>query len=159
MRCLLDNIQNNDIKVNGEIVCSDLNNDLINLWNVIKTSPESVHYHYKHLWEELNYDNNKTRKRAYFEEIRDRLNKEHNPLDFLFILRTTTNGMCRYNKKGEFNNSFHITRDGIKPETLKDIIFEWSELLNIFNVQFKWQSFENVNPKIDDLVFLRSALC
>lgn len=33
--------------------------------------------------------------------------------------------MPRYNKNGEFNNSFHITRDGINTETLKKIIFQW----------------------------------
>ena len=75
-------------------------------------------------------------KRAYFEAIRGRLNKEHNPLDFMFIMRTTTNGMPRYNKNGEFNNSFHITRDGIMPDKLSKIITEWSELLNKYDLTY-----------------------
>ena len=152
MRCLLDNLKENKIKVNN-IICSDLNDDLINLWNIIKTSPEVVFSHYNTLWYELNKTEDKAVNRAYFEQIRDRLNKEHNPLDFIFILRTTTNGMPRYNGKGEFNNSFHITRNGIKPETFKKIVFEWSELLNQYNVGFKCCSFDTVAPNSNDFVF------
>ncbi|MDE6285044.1 MAG: DNA adenine methylase, partial [Bacilli bacterium] len=153
MRCLLDNLKENKIKVNN-IICSDLNNDLINLWNIIKTSPEAIFSHYNVLWNELNSTEDKAVKRAYFEQIRDRLNKEHNPMDFMFILRTTTNGMPRYNSKGEFNNSFHITRNGIKPDTFKKIIYEWAELLNQYNVEFKCHSFEGVSTNENDFVFV-----
>lgn len=124
-----------DIKVN-KYVCSDVNEHLINLWNKIKNSPSEVAIHYSNLWDELNKDDDKSRKRKYFEHIRDMFNKEHNPLDFMFIMRTTTNGMPRFNGKGEFNNSFHITRDGIRPDKLCKIINEWSELLNEKDVQF-----------------------
>lgn len=66
----------------------------------------------------------KAYKRKFFETVRERYNKYHNPLDFMFIMRTTTNGMPRYNQKGEFNNSFHITRNGINPDTLRSVVFE-----------------------------------
>jgi len=69
-------------------------------------------------------------------------------------MRTTTNGMPRYNKSGEFNNSFHVTRDGIKPETLDKIIHEWSELLNINNVKFIHQSYENIQSQKGDVLYL-----
>lgn len=39
----------------------------------------------------------------YYYEVRDRFNKNHNPLDFLFINRSCFNGMIRFNRKGEFN--------------------------------------------------------
>ena len=96
----------------------------------------------------------KREKKKYFGEIRDRLNKEHNPLDFMFIMRTTTNGMPRYNKNGEFNNSFHVTRNGIVPETLSDIVLEWSELLNKYNVQFKVQDYLEVKANKEDFLYL-----
>ena len=60
------------------------------------------------LWGELNKTEDKAVKRAYFEAIRDRLNKEHNPLDFMFINRVCYNGLIRYNQKGEFNTSYHL---------------------------------------------------
>lgn len=118
MRALTETPQ---IHVN-HIVCSDINNDLINTWNSIKEQPNDLYEHYVSLWNELNKDDNKTRKRDYFNEVRARYNKEHNPFDFFFIMRTTTNGMPRYNSKGNFNNSFHITRNGITPLLLKPIL-------------------------------------
>jgi DNA adenine methylase len=38
--------------------------------------------------------------------IRDRFNRDHNPLDFLFVNRAGFNGMIRFNKKGGFNIPF-----------------------------------------------------
>lgn len=149
LRRLLDS----DIKVKN-YVCSDLNQDLINLWLEIKNNPEECFKHYNELWSELNHDEDKARKRSYFESIRKRYNENHNPLDFLFIMRTTTNGMPRYNRKGEFNNSFHITRNGINPETLHKILIEWSELLNKHNVQFICQDYQTVKTMKNDFLYL-----
>lgn len=144
---------NSDIKVKN-IICSDLNADLINLWVEIKNNPEKAFKHYETLWNELNKDEDKARKRSYFEEIRARYNKDRNPLDFLFIMRTTTNGMPRYNKDGNFNNSFHITRNGINPETLRKILIEWSNLLNERNVQFICQDYKNIKTTKNDFIYL-----
>lgn len=47
----------------------------------------------------------------YYYEVRNRFNKEHNPLDFLFLNRSCFNGMIRFNKKYEFNVPY-----GHKPE-------------------------------------------
>lgn len=43
--------------------------------------------------------------------IRERFNKEHSPLDFLFLNRSCFNGMMRFNKNNEFNVPY-----GHKPE-------------------------------------------
>lgn len=149
LRRLLDS----DIKVN-RYICSDLNGELIDLWNQIINYPDLVYNHYKILWSELNKDDDKQRKKEYFTQIRERYNEEHNPLDFMFIMRTTTNGMPRYNRNGEFNNSFHVTRNGIIPETLKKIIYEWSDLLKKNNVEFIACFYEVINPKENDFVYL-----
>lgn len=150
---VLRRLLSSDIKVNNYI-CSDINEDLINLWTMVKKEPTKVASHYKELWGILNKDSDLDRKRDYFNLIRDRLNKEHNPLDFMFIMRTTTNGMPRYNKNGEFNNSFHITRNGIKPDTLEKIILEWSDLLNLHNVEFQCMDYSQINPTNKDLLYL-----
>lgn len=139
LRTLLDS----DIDVN-RFVCSDINEDLIKLWNTIKMAPESVYATYKTLWEELNKDNDILRKRSFFEEQRELYNETHDPLLFFFIMRTTTNGMPRYNQKGEFNNSFHLTRNGIEPNRVKPIIDEWSRKLRENGVEFIHQSYENI---------------
>lgn len=139
----------------NHFICSDINEDLINLWLAIKMKPEKVYEHYNRLWIELNKDDNKDRKRKFFEEVRKEYNINHNELDFMFIMRTTTNGMPRYNKNGEFNNSFHITRNGITPYKLQKIIYEWSDLLNKKDVEFVCSSYEKfTNLNENDFLYL-----
>lgn len=140
---ILMGLLNSDISVK-RYICSDLNEDLIKLWNNIKHSPEAVYSMYETLWNELNKDSDIDRKRKFFEEQRCVYNETHNPLVFFFIMRTTTNGMPRYNKNGDFNNSFHITRNGIEPKRLKPILMEWSDKLKKNNVEFINQSYENI---------------
>lgn len=45
-------------------------------------------------------------KTSYYYEVRDRFNKEHNSLDFLFLQRSNFNGMMRFNNKGDYNVPF-----------------------------------------------------
>lgn len=160
LRHLLDN--RNIIRVN-RFECSDLNADLIALWNCIKNEPEAVSEHYRKLWTEMKSTDDRGEKREYFNKVRARYNKTRNPLDFMFIMRTTTNGMPRFAKTPvirdgkeyyNFNNSFHITRDGIQPETLDNIIREWSEILNENNVQFIHRSYDTINPTEYDFVYM-----
>ena len=135
-------------------ICSDINNDLISLWNMIKDNPSKIIEEYTKMWNELNIDDNKERKKQYFYMVRERFNKSKNPCDFMFIMRTTTNGMPRYNKNGEFNNSFHVTRDGIKPDTFSKIVKEWSEVLNKSNVQFIHRSYNEIITTKNDFIYL-----
>lgn len=144
----------NEAKNFKSFICSDLNEDLINSYNLIKTDPLLVIKSYTQMWNELNQKNNSIDdKKKYFEKIRTRLNTEHNPTDFIFIMRTTTNGMPRYNKNGEFNNSFHITRNGIQPDKFEKIVLKWNILLNKYNVQFIHQSYEKIKPTKNDIVY------
>lgn len=150
---VLRQLLNSDIKVN-EYICSDINKDLINLWNKIKENPYELALNYENLWNKLNKDDDKERKKRFFEEVRARYNLSHNESDFLFIMRTTTKGMPRYNKKGEFNNSFHITRNGIKPNTLCRILQEWSTILQEKNVNFLHKDYLEITSKEDDVLYL-----
>ena len=146
-------LMNSDIFVK-RYVCSDINKDLIALWEKVKYSPDEIYESYVKLWEELNKDNDIYRKRKFFEEQRKIYNETHNPLVFFFIMRTTTNGMPRYNQKGEFNNSFHVTRNGIKPELLKPILYEWSVKLRKNNVEFVHRSYEEILGEVKEGDFI-----
>ncbi|MDR2384130.1 MAG: Dam family site-specific DNA-(adenine-N6)-methyltransferase [Tannerella sp.] len=101
-------------------LAGDIIPELINLWNAIKITPELVAKEYRKRWIKL-------QKEGYeiFYKIRDDFNRTRNEHDFLFLTRTCVNGLIRYNNKGEFNNSFHLTRPGINPENLKEVIFQW----------------------------------
>jgi DNA adenine methylase len=73
-------------------------------------------------------------------EIRNSFNATKNEYDFLFLTRTCVNGLIRYNDKGEFNNSFHITRPGINPGALSNIINQWRFIIkdiNFYNCDYR----------------------
>jgi DNA adenine methylase len=150
---ILYQLLSSDIKVNNYI-CSDINKQLIDLWNFIKDHPNELIDSYDIMWNELNADDDLERKKQYFYKVRERFNELGSPKDFLFISRTTTNGLIRYNKKGEFNNSFHVTRKGIIPSTLASIILDWSNKLNDNNVQFIHQDYSQIHTYENDLLYL-----
>ena len=42
----------------------------------------------------------------YYYEVRQRFNRDHDPLDFLFLNRSCFNGLIRFNRRSGFNVSF-----------------------------------------------------
>lgn len=141
-----------NIKVN-KIVCSDINGDLISLWNTIKDNPYTLFSEYERMWNELNIDDNIDRRKEYFYKIRREFNQSRDPFKFLFLSRTCTNGLIRYNSKGEFNTSLHFTRKGINPKRLYEIITDWANKLNDRNVVFKQIPFNEIQTNEDDFVY------
>lgn len=128
---------------------SDIIPELIELWKMIKAEPKLVSEEYRMRWERLQ----KEGQDVYY-EIRDNFNKTHNSMDFLFITRTCVNGMIRYNSDGEFNNSFHLSRPGIHPDSLSKVIHQWSNIIQKFeflNVDYR-ECLSEANEK--DFIFL-----
>lgn len=146
-------METEDIRVN-KYVCSDTNVSLIGLWIMIKDSPQLVFSNYQRQWNELNSTNEIPLQKEYYLKIRDKYNKERNPLDFMFLNRTCFNGLIRYNKDGEFNVPFHMNRSGITPDKFEKIIYEWSDLLNKNNVSFKIMNYTWIRPKEEDFMYL-----
>ena len=127
---------------------------LIELFNTIKCDPISVFNTYEEFWSKLNKDDDVDRQKKFYENIRERFNKEKSPLDFMFLNRCCYNGLIRYNKKGEFNSPFHIGRPGIRPYKLHDILMDWSWVLNKYNVTFEIKSYEQIKPYKNDFIYL-----
>ncbi len=94
----------------------------------------------------------------YYYEVRERLNKTHEPLDFLFLNRCCFNGMIRFNRKGDFNIPF-----GHKPQRFsKGYITKIVNQVNYVHVMsrhFNWsficQDFKETLKDIsaDDFVY------
>ncbi len=64
---------------------------------------------------------------GHYYSIRDRFNKEGDPLDFLFLNRSCFNGVIRFNRKGEFNVPFCRKPDRFRQAYITKIVnqVEW----------------------------------
>jgi DNA adenine methylase len=88
----------------AKAIFSDINPHLINFYSALKSgaiTPAKV----KQFLEEEG-GNLQRHGESYFYKIRERFNKDGNPLDFLFLSRSCFNGMIRFNSKGGFNVPF-----------------------------------------------------
>jgi DNA adenine methylase len=119
-----------------EGLAGDICAPLIQLWEYIKCDPGSLALDYQSRWEQLQKEGP-----AYYYRVRDRFNKTHDPSDLLFLSRTCVNGLIRFNRRGEFNNSLHLTRPGIHPSRLADILVDWSA--RIRNTVFVCQDYRD----------------
>jgi DNA adenine methylase len=128
---------------------SDIIPELIALWISIRDDPRRVADGYRDMWLRRQRDGH----RVYY-AIRDRFNQHRDPVDFLFLSRTCVNGLIRFNKSGEFNNSLHHTRPGISPETLKGILMNWSAAVH--GMTFEAADYRDIFSRVreGDFVFL-----
>ena len=82
-------------------IFSDLNPHIINFYNKLKNKEIDSKIVAEYLSEQGTLLSQKDAEHYYF--IREKFNREHNPLDFLFLNRSCFNGMIRFNKSNEFN--------------------------------------------------------
>ncbi|WP_114767324.1 Dam family site-specific DNA-(adenine-N6)-methyltransferase [Vibrio rhodolitus] len=97
-----------------QYLLADINPDLINLYNLLKESPEEYISEAKRWFVAEN-----NRKEVYL-DIRAEFNQTDNvmyrSLAFLYMNRFGFNGLCRYNKKGGFNVPFGSYKKPYFPE-------------------------------------------
>ncbi|MCA9346778.1 Dam family site-specific DNA-(adenine-N6)-methyltransferase [Candidatus Saccharibacteria bacterium] len=110
-------------------IISDIYEPLVMLWNEIKNDPKSVIENYEKQWSKLQEIGH-----TYFYEVRDRFNKNKDPLDLLFLSRTCVNGLIRFNSKGQFNNALHHSRKGMNPQKFASIVDQWNQLLKEYKI-------------------------
>ncbi len=130
-------------------LASDIYQPLIDFWKLVQTNPSELIKNYKKQWESLQKD-----LPDYYYVVRDRFNKSKDPNDLNFLLRTCVNGIVRFNDKGEFNNSFHLSRKGMTPELFQKNVMAWSNKLK--DVQFECCDYEVTLKKCkkDDFVYM-----
>jgi DNA adenine methylase len=94
----------------------------------------------------------------HYYEIRDRFNKHHSPLDFLFLNRAGFNGMIRFNRKGEFNIPFCRKPQRFAQAYITKIVNQVAcvkKLLRTKNFIFKCQDFSKTIQEAspEDIVY------
>lgn len=94
----------------------------------------------------------------HYYELRDRFNKYHSPLDFLFLNRAGFNGMIRFNRKGEFNIPFCRKPQRFAQAYVTKIVNQvaWVEnLLRKKNFVFRCQDFSQTvgEASPEDIVY------
>lgn len=119
-------------------VCGDVIEPVIAFYNKFKADPIAVIEHYTINWHIIQADHD------HFYKVRERFNKDRDPLDFFFLSRTSHNGLVRFNSKGNYNASYNHNPDGrgsgITPQNLTEIARRWHTRFE--NVNFVCNSFE-----------------
>jgi DNA adenine methylase len=138
----------NNINVK-KYMLSDINVGLIDIFKLVKDSPNDLILSYKDKWEEQQRD------KDFYYKQREYYNSTKDPHAFYFLTRTCYNGTIRYNKQGEFNTSHHFGRKGMHPLKVEKIVNYYSSLMYNKDIEFKNTSYENINlPIKGDLVYL-----
>lgn len=131
-------------------VAGDVYEPLVNLWKLIQTDPSRVIKDYEEKWSALNRELDEigegVKSRgdgipAFYYAVRTEFNKTGNALDLNFLMRTCVNGIVRFNDRGEFNNSFHLSRRGMEPLRFARTVSAWHEVVQ--GVEFICQDYEH----------------
>jgi DNA adenine methylase len=130
-------------------VGGDLYPPLIAFWSMVRDEPERLIRDYTRQWTALQAD-----LPDYFYAVRDRFNRRQHPEDLNFLMRTCVNGIVRFSKKGDFNNSFHLSRRGMSPPRFARIARQWAAHLQ--GVEFRVGDFERTTSDAEsgDFVYL-----
>lgn len=130
-------------------VAADIYRPLTEFWTMVRDDPERLIADYTRQWAELQKD-----LPGYFYVVRDRFNKTQQPEDLNFLMRTCVNGIVRFSKKGDFNNSFHLSRKGMLPQRFAGIVRSWTEKLK--EVEVRNGDFEQTisDAKAGDFIYL-----
>ncbi|MDD2708848.1 MAG: DNA adenine methylase [Verrucomicrobiae bacterium] len=102
----------------------DIYKPLVDFWKQVQTAPGQIIHSYEREWRKL-----QAGPPGHFYKVRERFNRAPNPFDLCFLTRTCVNGIIRFNDKGHFNNSFHLSRRGMSPDRFAAAVKDWGEKL------------------------------
>lgn len=96
---------------------ADINPDLINLYQVIKDNSEGFIEGSRYLWANTNNEDDYYRIRNAFNGEAIKAGKYLRAVYFLYLNRHSYRGLCRYNRKGEFNVPYGNYKKPYFPES------------------------------------------
>ncbi len=144
-------------------VAGDCHAPLVRLWRRVQADPDEVAADYEDKWTRLQAELDRLGPAAppprsglprYFYEIRDRFNDRGDPLDLNFLMRTCVNGIARFNDRGEFNNSFHLSRRGMQPGRFARAVQAWHGVLRGVDLVCQDYAETLAQAREGDLVYL-----
>jgi DNA adenine methylase len=146
---------------NNRAIFADLNPHIINFYNKIKSGEITAKIVREFLTEQGALLSEKDSEHYYY--VRERFNREHNPLDFLFLNRSCFNGMIRFNKSNGYNVPYcHKSERFAKAYVTKIVnqVAHFEEKLRYNDWQFICQPFEKTIALAEKkfIYILRSAL-
>jgi DNA adenine methylase len=127
----------------------DVVTELVGIWSAVQCDPDRTVAEYSERWNLLQNEGHPA-----FYQIRNSFNATRNPHDLLFLSRTCVNGLIRFNRSGDFNNSLHHTRKGILPARFEGVVRQWNSTIR--NTVFLTGDFEEClsSAKSGDVAFL-----
>ncbi len=130
-------------------VGGDIYAPLVAFWKMVRDNSERLIADYTEQWNALQAD-----LPGYFYVVRARFNAEQRPEDLNFLMRTCVNGIVRFSKGGQFNNSFHLSRKGMLPQRFAKIVRQWS--MHVQGMEFRHGDFAETtaDAKAGDFLYL-----
>ena len=108
----------------GHFIIGDVSQPLAHLLSLMINYPQSVIDGYRQRW--LRGVNDGI---DYYYEVRRNFNAHQNPLDLLYLTCRAVKNSVRYSSAGMFTQSADKRRRGTHPETMRNSILRFSELL------------------------------
>ncbi len=136
-------------------VFADKNPHIITFYNAIKDGTITSSEVRMFLEKEGEILSKKNEEHYYF--VRERFNRDHDPLDFLFLNRSCFNGMMRFNKKHEFNVPYGHKPQRFAKAYITKIVNQVARielLLKENDWTFLCRSFEELIPQVPSNSFI-----
>jgi DNA adenine methylase len=127
---------------------NDLNQPLIELFELIIEKPDDIADAYADIWNEQHADSI-----GHYLEVRKNFNQTNDPTLFLYLLARCVKGAVRYNSGGLFNQSPDKRRKGTQPATMRKNIKGVSKLLK-GKCQFTSLDYKQVLAKVQNYDFV-----
>ena len=151
------------VAAKGNALAGDIYEPLIAFWKLVQNEPDDLVADYREKWKRLQKElralggkvlSKRRELPKYYYEVRRQFNATRSPFDLNFLMRTCVNGIVRFNDRGEFNNSFHLTRGGMTPDRFEAVVSAWRPVVK--HVAFVCQDYEATTEeaKRGDFVYL-----
>jgi len=149
----------NSIVSNGKHIIGDGNPHIINFYKALQDksiTPEIVRNYLEDASPKLASAGNEGY--DYYREVRTRFNKNHEPLDFLFLSRSCFNGLMRFNRYGEYNVPFCKNPNRFTPAYITkicNIVKNTQDVILNGNWEFNNQDFTETikRAKAGDIIY------